>query len=74
MKLIKFAYMGRRLFAEIDLEHKCIFGLMNCDDPDSNFGGIRVTTEADGGEFFKSVQKYLTDEGYFEHPELLNNE
>jgi hypothetical protein len=47
---------------------------MNCDDPDSNFGGIRVTTEADGGEFFKSVQKYLTDEGYFEHPELLNNE
>jgi hypothetical protein len=67
MKLIKFAYMGRRLFAEIDLEHKCIFGLMNCDDPDSNFGGIRVTTEADGGEFFKSVQKYLTDEGYFEN-------
>ena len=44
---------------------------MNCDDPDSNFGGIRVTTEADGGEFFKSVQKYLTDEGYFENPELL---
>ena len=66
MKLIQFVYIGRRLFAEIDLENKCIFGLMNWDDPDSNFGGIRVTTEMDGGDFFKSVQKYLIDEGYFE--------
>jgi hypothetical protein len=65
MKLIQFVYMGRRLFAEIDLENKCIFGLMNYDDPESIFGGLKVTTEMDGGEFFKSVQKYLTDEGYF---------
>ena len=57
--------MGRRLFAEIDVENKCIFALMNCDDPESNFGGIRVTTEMDGGEFFKSVQKYLTADGCF---------
>jgi hypothetical protein len=65
MKLLKFVYMGRRLFAEIDVENKCIFALMNCDDPESNFGGIRVTTEMDGGEFFKSVQKYLTADGCF---------